>query len=128
MPTLGDLTDVAQPPAEINFDADSDIHFHPHHTSDPNQKMHEQNRLLRNEMKEPDPNEILFEQNNANSNSISIDYNDQSGNTLNVGDTHTFREGYHCDNYPSSTDGCIEYDMTARHICTLSPVSSSYCW
>ena len=22
-----------------------------------------------------------------------------------------------------STDGCIEYDMTARHICTLSPVA-----
>ena len=38
-------------------------------------------------------------------------------------DTHTFREGYHCDNYPGSTDGCIEYDMTARHICTLSPVT-----
>ena len=123
VPTLGDLTDVAQPPAEINFDANSDIHFHPHHTSDPNQKMHEQNRLLRNEMKEPDPNEILFEQNNANLDVISIDFNDQTGNTLNVGDTHTFREGYHCDNYPGSTDGCIEYDMTARHICTLSPVA-----
>ena len=50
-----------------------------------------------------------------------IDFNDQLV-TLNVGDTHTFREGYHCDNYPGSTDGCIEYDMTARHICTLSPV------
>ena len=48
--------------------------------------MHEQNRLLRNEMKEPDLNEILFEQNNANSNSILIDYNDQSGNALNVGE------------------------------------------
>ena len=123
VPTLGDLTNVAQPPAEINFEADSDIHFHAHHTSDPNQKMHEQNRLLRNEMELPDPNKILFDQIQANDGNISFDFNDKSGNSLSLGDTHTFREGYHCDSYPSSTDGCIEYDMTARHICTLSPVA-----
>lgn len=133
-PTLGDLSNVvvAQPLADIYFESADNSQFEYQKTRKVDvhtQILEENRRILTEELRPPERNLIFFEATQSFDAVGSSNTNDHSGATVNIGDTHTFREGFHCSQsaYRASPDplpgGCMEYEMAARHICTLSPVA-----